>query len=169
MATLLGSASCFAGWVVAQSDSDLAVILSDLYQLVLPAAQVRSTLPSGVDVLAFQCRNPIHKAHYELFTRALDADNVGRDSVCLVHPTCGPTQVRHAALGAGPAAVLAERIKLMMHVISVHCLSAWLLVVSRGLHRARRPVNLGPGDGSFPNPAAPLIYADVACNMPVGS
>jgi sulfate adenylyltransferase len=55
-------------------------------------AEVRATLPEGVDVLAFQCRNPIHRAHYELFTRALDAPNVGKDGVCLVHPTCGPTQ-----------------------------------------------------------------------------
>lgn len=54
--------------------------------------EVRSMLPHGEDVLAFQCRNPIHKAHYELFTRALDADNVGSNAVCLVHPTCGPTQ-----------------------------------------------------------------------------
>jgi len=44
-------------------------------------------------VLAFQCRNPIHKAHYELFIRALEADNVRDGAVCLVHPTCGPTQV----------------------------------------------------------------------------
>ena len=56
-------------------------------------AEVRSTLPEGRDVLAFQCRNPIHKAHYELFIRALDATNVGEGAVCLVHPTCGPTQV----------------------------------------------------------------------------
>ncbi len=56
-------------------------------------AQVRSTLPEGKDVLAFQCRNPIHKAHYELFIRALEATNVGPEAVCLVHPTCGPTQV----------------------------------------------------------------------------
>jgi len=55
-------------------------------------ADVRSTLPGNSDVLAFQCRNPIHRAHYELFTRALDADNVKSDAVCLVHPTCGPTQ-----------------------------------------------------------------------------
>lgn len=55
-------------------------------------AQVRSTLPEGKDVLAFQCRNPIHKAHYELFIRALEASNVGPEAVCLVHPTCGPTQ-----------------------------------------------------------------------------
>ena len=60
---------------------------------VVPAVQVRSTLPAGKDVLAFQCRNPIHKAHYELFTRALSADNVREGAVCLVHPTCGPTQV----------------------------------------------------------------------------
>jgi sulfate adenylyltransferase len=55
-------------------------------------AEVRSTLPKDVDVLAFQCRNPIHRAHYELFIRALDAPNVGEGGVCLVHPTCGPTQ-----------------------------------------------------------------------------
>lgn len=55
-------------------------------------AEVRSTLPPNQDVLAFQCRNPIHKAHYELFIRALDAPNVRTGGVCLVHPTCGPTQ-----------------------------------------------------------------------------
>jgi len=55
-------------------------------------AEVRSTLPKNTDVLAFQCRNPIHRAHYELFIRALDAPNVAKDGVCLVHPTCGPTQ-----------------------------------------------------------------------------
>merc|ERR1711924_486071 len=43
-------------------------------------------------IVAFQCRNPVHRAHYELFTRALDAPNVGKDGVVLVHPTCGPTQ-----------------------------------------------------------------------------
>ena len=55
-------------------------------------AEVRSTLPSGQSVVAFQCRNPIHRAHYELFTRALDAANVSEQGVVLVHPTCGPTQ-----------------------------------------------------------------------------
>lgn len=55
-------------------------------------AEVRATLPAGTDVLAFQCRNPIHRAHYELFIRALEADNVRDGAVCLVHPTCGPTQ-----------------------------------------------------------------------------
>jgi sulfate adenylyltransferase len=55
-------------------------------------AEVRSTLPSGEDVVAFQCRNPIHRAHYELFTRALEATNVSEVGVVLVHPTCGPTQ-----------------------------------------------------------------------------
>merc|ERR1712157_102096 len=55
-------------------------------------AQVRDTLPEDSDVVAFQCRNPIHRAHYELFTRALDAENVADDGIVLVHPTCGLTQ-----------------------------------------------------------------------------
>mmetsp|Transcript_32132 Transcript_32132/g.83697 ORF Transcript_32132/g.83697 Transcript_32132/m.83697 type:complete len:440 (+) Transcript_32132:57-1376(+) len=55
-------------------------------------AEVRAMLPAKTDVVVFQCRNPVHKAHYELFTRALHADNVGPNAVCLVHPTCGPTQ-----------------------------------------------------------------------------
>jgi len=54
--------------------------------------QVRENLPSGEDIVAFQCRNPIHRAHYELFTRALEANNVSKNAVVLVHPTCGPTQ-----------------------------------------------------------------------------
>ena len=55
-------------------------------------AEVRKELPDGEDIVAFQCRNPIHRAHYELFTRALDASNVSKQAVVLVHPTCGPTQ-----------------------------------------------------------------------------
>lgn len=57
-------------------------------------AEVRSFLPEGKDVVAFQNRNPIHRAHYELFMRALDAPNVNKKdgAVVLVHPTCGPTQ-----------------------------------------------------------------------------
>jgi sulfate adenylyltransferase len=59
-------------------------------------AEAREMLPSkdGKDVVAFQCRNPVHRAHYELFTRALDAPNVNKadGAVVLVHPTCGPTQ-----------------------------------------------------------------------------
>jgi len=54
--------------------------------------EVRAGLPKGKDVVAFQCRNPVHRAHYELFTRALDAPNVETDGIVLVHPTCGPTQ-----------------------------------------------------------------------------
>ncbi len=55
-------------------------------------SEVRAGLPNGEDVVAFQCRNPIHRAHYELFTRALHAQNVSENAVVLVHPTCGPTQ-----------------------------------------------------------------------------
>ena len=54
--------------------------------------EVRASLPANFDVVAFQCRNPIHRAHYELFTNALLSDNVSTNSVVLVHPTCGPTQ-----------------------------------------------------------------------------
>ncbi len=66
-----------------------------LPQRVFPCktpAEVRAGLPDGEDVVAFQCRNPIHRAHYELFTRALHAQNVSDKAVVLVHPTCGPTQ-----------------------------------------------------------------------------
>lgn len=52
-------------------------------------AQVRETLPAGQNVVAFQNRNPIHRAHFELLKCAQrDVDN----SILLVHPTCGPTQ-----------------------------------------------------------------------------
>ena len=54
--------------------------------------EVRAKLPSNADVVAFQCRNPIHRAHYELFTNALLSSNVSQNAVVLVHPTCGPTQ-----------------------------------------------------------------------------
>ena len=55
-------------------------------------SEVRKNLPLGESVVAFQCRNPIHRAHYELFTRSLKAKNVSENAVVLVHPTCGPTQ-----------------------------------------------------------------------------
>jgi sulfate adenylyltransferase len=52
-------------------------------------AEVRSTLPAGKQVVAFQNRNPVHKAHFELLVHAQkDVAN----SIILVHPTCGPTQ-----------------------------------------------------------------------------
>merc|ERR1719473_2689454 len=52
-------------------------------------AEVRETLPEGKQVVAFQNRNPVHKAHFELLVGAKeDIPN----SIIFVHPTCGPTQ-----------------------------------------------------------------------------
>merc|ERR1712107_702107 len=55
----------------------------------LKAGDVRSTLPEGQDVVAFQNRNLIHRAHFELLKCA---QRDVKDSILLVHPTCGPTQ-----------------------------------------------------------------------------
>merc|ERR1711920_597035 len=52
-------------------------------------AEMRSSLPAGKPVVAFQNRNPVHKAHFELLVAAQQDVT---DSVLLVHPTCGPTQ-----------------------------------------------------------------------------
>jgi len=52
-------------------------------------AEVRETLPAGKQVVAFQNRNPIHRAHFELLKCA---QRDVADSILLVHPTCGPTQ-----------------------------------------------------------------------------
>merc|ERR1712050_282875 len=52
-------------------------------------AQVRASLPAGKPVVAFQNRNPVHKAHFELL---LNAKEDVKDSIIFVHPTVGPTQ-----------------------------------------------------------------------------
>ncbi len=89
--------------------------------------EVRSTLPSNHDVVAFQCRNPIHRAHYELFTNALLSDNVSSNSVVLVHPTCGPTQqddipgkVRYLTYKELEKEISDERIKWAFLPYSMH-------------------------------------------------
>jgi len=89
--------------------------------------EVRSTLPSNHDVVAFQCRNPIHRAHYELFTNALLSDNVSSHSVVLVHPTCGPTQqddipgkVRYLTYKELEEEISDERIKWAFLPYSMH-------------------------------------------------
>ena len=67
----------------------------DIPKRIFPCAtprETRASLPEGKDVVAFQCRNPLHRVHVELFLRSLDAENVGEGAVCLVHPTVGPTQ-----------------------------------------------------------------------------
>jgi len=89
--------------------------------------EVRSALPSNHDVVAFQCRNPIHRAHYELFTNALLSDNVSSNSVVLVHPTCGPTQqddipgkVRYLTYKELEEEISDERIKWAFLPYSMH-------------------------------------------------
>ncbi len=89
--------------------------------------EVRSILPSNHDVVAFQCRNPIHRAHYELFTNALLSDNVSSNSVVLVHPTCGPTQqddipgkVRYLTYKELEEEISDERIKWAFLPYSMH-------------------------------------------------
>jgi len=89
--------------------------------------EVRSTLPSNHDVVAFQCRNPIHRAHYELFTNALLSNNVSSNSVVLVHPTCGPTQqddipgkVRYLTYKELEEEISDERIKWAFLPYSMH-------------------------------------------------
>jgi len=57
--------------------------------VVQTPAEVRATLPEGKNVVAFQNRNPIHRAHFELLKCA---QRDVKDSILLVHPTCGPTQ-----------------------------------------------------------------------------
>ena len=90
-------------------------------------SEVRATLPSNHDVVAFQCRNPIHRAHYELFTNALLSDNVSSNSVVLVHPTCGPTQqddipgkVRYLTYKELEEEISDERIKWAFLPYSMH-------------------------------------------------
>jgi sulfate adenylyltransferase len=56
---------------------------------VMTPSEVRSSLPEGKPVVAFQNRNPIHRAHFELL---VCAQRDVKDSILLVHPTCGPTQ-----------------------------------------------------------------------------
>ena len=37
--------------------------------------------PDDVDIVAFQCRNPVHRAHYELY-QSIDAPNAGATAPC---------------------------------------------------------------------------------------
>merc|ERR1719436_1731884 len=52
-------------------------------------SEVRASLPAGRPVVAFQNRNPVHKAHFELL---LNAKDDVKDCIVFVHPTVGPTQ-----------------------------------------------------------------------------
>lgn len=59
-------------------------------------AEIREEIDANgaKNVVAFQCRNPVHRAHFELFWRI---QGMIDDSMVLVHPTCGPTQLTDIA------------------------------------------------------------------------
>jgi len=52
-------------------------------------SELRAKSTPGAPIVAFQCRNPIHKAHFELVRRV--QEDVPNCQV-LIHPTVGPTQ-----------------------------------------------------------------------------
>ena len=54
-------------------------------------AEVRAGLPDGEDVVAFQCRNPIHRAPRIVHAR-LTCSECERERCGAGAPTCGPTQ-----------------------------------------------------------------------------
>lgn len=90
------------------------------YHRVFPCAtpaEVRASLPANTDVVVFQCRNPIHRAHYELFTRSLSAPNVRTEAVVLVHPTVGPTQV---SMGTWPPMFAVTRAYASLSWMYIH-------------------------------------------------
>merc|ERR1712078_602524 len=69
--------------------TDLNEVWGGMGKAFKTPAEMRKTLPEGKQVVAFQNRNPVHKAHFELLVAAKeDIPN----SIIFVHPTCGPTQ-----------------------------------------------------------------------------
>jgi len=71
-----------------------------VFPCATPSGGARHAAPN-TDVLAFQCRNPIHRAALRaVHPRPGRAQRCGTGGVCLVHPTCGPTQVRRVGTAA---------------------------------------------------------------------
>ncbi|XP_055388549.1 uncharacterized protein LOC129617201 [Condylostylus longicornis] len=58
---------------------------------VATPAELRERYCNMSDVLAFQCRNPLHRAHVEMFTRSLH-DGPTDNLQVVVHPSIGPSK-----------------------------------------------------------------------------
>merc|ERR1712019_288767 len=79
---------CVGGYVYGLM-TDLNDVWGGMGKAFKTPAEMRKTLPSGKPVVAFQNRNPVHKAHFELL---LNAKEDMKDSIIFVPPTVGPTQ-----------------------------------------------------------------------------
>merc|ERR1712186_4918 len=84
-----GLGKYYVGGYVYGLMTDLNDVWGGMGKAFKTPAEVRKSLPAGKPVVAFQNRNPVHKAHFELL---LNAKEDVKDSIIFVHPTVGPTQ-----------------------------------------------------------------------------
>merc|ERR1712023_504124 len=84
-----GLGKYYVGGYVYGLMTDLNEVWGGMGKAFKTPAEMRKTLTWGKPVVAFQNRNPVHKAHFELL---LNAKEDVKDSIIFVHPTVGPTQ-----------------------------------------------------------------------------
>merc|ERR1712203_992069 len=83
-----GLGKYYVGGYVHGLMTDLNEVWSGMGKAFKTPEEMRASLPAGKPVVAFQNRNPVHKAHFELL---LNAKEDVKDSIIFVHPTVGPT------------------------------------------------------------------------------